>query len=139
MTALMTLKIQELVKACDDKIAEASTYSSRTSRRLVLFSVSGDASFAHFEDTMQKDVDTSQLSDTKMKQFPNVRTWGAIPNKWALSKWSKLQSGDILLFYRDKQYIASAILEGTEQNQSCSSRQEHSKYWIEVLCRNFFS
>ncbi|MDH3340983.1 MAG: AAA family ATPase [Nitrosopumilus sp.] len=122
-----SMKILELVKACDDKIAEASTYSSRTSRRLVLFSVSGDASFAHFEDTMQKDVDTSQLSDTKMKKFPKIRAWGAIPNKWALSKWSKLQSGDILLFYKDKQYITSAILEGTEQNLTVAKQMWGTK------------
>lgn len=114
-----TLSIDErnsLVILCTDKISEAATYASKISRRLVLFSVSGDASFAHFEDTMQRDVDTTKLSDTKMKQFPKIRTWGAIPNKWALSKWSKLKQGDILLFYRDKQYITSAVLEGTEQN-----------------------
>jgi len=106
----------KLVNLCTDKISEAATYASKTSRRLVLFSVSGDASFAHFEDTMQKDVETTKLSQTKMKQFPKIRTWGSIPNKWALSKWSKLKQGDILLFYKDKQYITSAVLEGTEQN-----------------------
>lgn len=116
-----------LVSLCNDKIMEASTFSSKKSKRLVLFSVSGDASFAHFEDTMQKDVDTSKLSETKMKQFPKVRTSGAIPNKWALSKWSKLQQGDILLFYKDKQYIASGILEGTEQNSTVAKQMWGTK------------
>jgi plastocyanin/MoxR-like ATPase len=106
----------KLVNLCTDKISEAATYASKISRRLVLFSVSGDASFEHFKDTMQKDIDTTKLSETKMKQFSRIRAWGAIPNKWALSKWSKLKQGDILLFYRDKQYITSAVLEGTEQN-----------------------
>ena len=31
-------------------------------------------------------------------------------------KWSKLKKGDILLFFRDKKYIAKMILEGTEDN-----------------------
>jgi len=102
---------------CDERISDNKD-SEQSEKKIILFSVSGQASFDHFEDTILNDVNPSQFSQSEMKQFPRVRTWGSIPNKWALAKWSKLKKGDIILFYRDKQYVASAILEGTEQNRN---------------------
>ncbi len=86
--------------------------------RLVLFSVAGDAAFEHYENTILKDVNTSNFQTSDMKELSNVRMWGA--NDRAVnhnrSKWSKLKKGDILLFYRDKKYVAKMILSGTEDN-----------------------
>ena len=53
-----------------------------------------------------------------MKEFSNVRMWGANDRSTNQnrSKWSKLKKGDILLFFRDKKYVAKMVLEGTEDN-----------------------
>lgn len=87
------------------------------SQRLVLFSVSGISSFEHFRKTIVNNVNTQNLSNCKMKKFMQVKTWGSIPTSQSISKWSKLSKGDIILFYKDKKYIASGILEDKEQNQ----------------------
>ena len=71
---------------------------------------------------MINDVSTLDFTNSEMKQFDKVRTWGAIdrPKNNNRSKWSKLKKGDILLFYKDKQYVASVVLQGTEDNDgSC--------------------
>ena len=86
------------------------------SKRLILFSVSGDASFEHFKKTVISDVKTSDLSDTSMKEFSLVRTWGSVPTQQSESKWNKITKGDIILFYRDRKYIAAGIIEGKERN-----------------------
>jgi len=88
--------------------------------RLVLFSVAGDAAFEHYENTLLKNVDTSNFENSEMKKFPNVRMWGAIDrtSNHNRSKWEKLKEGDILIFYRDKKYVAQMTLSGTEDNQN---------------------
>ena len=112
----------EISNLCQSKIDQF-----QGKQRIVLFSVSGKGSYDHFVDTMIQDVDTSSFENSEMKQFSKVRTWGAIDNKWAKSKWSKLRKGDILLFYRDKKYVASAILEGIEQNKQVATQMWGTK------------
>ena len=86
--------------------------------KLVLFSAAGDAAFEHFENTVLNNVSTGKFENSKMKNFPILRMWGANDRSTNLnrSKWSKLKKGDILLFFRDKKYVAKMVLEGTEDN-----------------------
>ena len=44
--------------------------------------------------------------------------WGAMDRTTNLNhgKWSKLQKGDVLLFWREKKYVAKMIIDGTEDN-----------------------
>lgn len=100
------------------KINKNEIQSESKNSRLVLFSVAGEAAFEHYEDTILKDVNTSNFESSDMKKFANVRMWGAIDRQTNQnrSKWSKLHKGDIILFYRDKKYIAKMILDGTEDN-----------------------
>jgi len=86
--------------------------------KLVLFSVSSDAAFEHYQSSLLEDVNTSNFPSSEMKKLPHVRMWGAIDRSGNnnRSKWSKLKKGDILLFFRDKKYVAKMILEGTEDN-----------------------
>jgi len=95
-----------------------STQSELKNSRLVLFSVAGDAAFEHYQNTILNNVDTSNFETSEMKKIPNVRMWGAIDrtSNHNRSKWEKLKKGDILLFYRDKKYVAQMILSGTEDN-----------------------
>ena len=85
---------------------------------LVLFSAAGDAAFEHFENTVLNNASTAKFENSKMKEFSNVRMWGANDRSTNQnrSKWSKLKKGDILLFFRDKKYVAKMVLEGTEDN-----------------------
>tara|TARA_B100001123_G_scaffold697_1_gene943 strand:- start:728 stop:3151 length:2424 start_codon:yes stop_codon:yes gene_type:complete len=86
--------------------------------KLVLFSVSSDAAFEHYQNSLLDNVNTSNFPSSEVKKLPYVRMWGAIDRSGNnnRSKWSKLKKGDILLFFRDKKYVAKMILEGTEDN-----------------------
>ncbi len=109
---------QEIQKRGISNRVESNNGTQLTSSRLVLFSVAGDASFEHYENTILKDVNTNNFQTSDMKELPNVRMWGA--NDRAVnhnrSKWSKLKKGDILLFYRDKKYVSQMTISGTEDN-----------------------
>ncbi len=100
------------------KINKNDMQSESKNSRLVLFSVAGEAAFEHYENTILKDVNTSNFETSDMKKFSNVRMWGAIDRQanQNRSKWSKLHKGDTILFYRDKKYITKMILDGTEDN-----------------------
>tara|TARA_B100001123_G_scaffold220420_1_gene248608 strand:+ start:9426 stop:10928 length:1503 start_codon:yes stop_codon:yes gene_type:complete len=86
--------------------------------KLVLFSVSSDAAFEHYQNSIMNDVSTSNFSKSEMKKFANVRMWGAIDRIQNSNrrKWSKLKKDDILLFFREKKYVTMMILDGTEDN-----------------------
>lgn len=99
---------------CDDKIRESA---NPVNPRIILFSVSGEKPFEHFKDTITKDVISNTLPvDTILKNFQTIRVWGSVNNPQKYNKWKELKKGDIFLFYHNKKYIASAFLEGTEQN-----------------------
>jgi hypothetical protein len=108
---------QEIQKRGISVIKQAS--ESKNSR-LVLFSVAGDAAFEHYEKTILNNVNTSSFETSEIKKISNVRMWGAIDraSNHNRSKWEKLKKGDILLFYRDKKYVAQMTLSGTEDNQN---------------------
>jgi len=100
---------------CDQKIKKSA---NPINPRIILFSAAGKKSFEHFNETITKDVISNTLpGNTILKDFDAVRVWGSIYNSQNFSKWKELKKGDILLFYHNKQYIASGILEGTEHNQ----------------------
>ena len=103
--------------------------------RLVLFSVSGDASFEHYQDTILDDVDTNNFPTSELKKFSKVRMWGAIDRQANKnrSKWSKLHKGDIILFYRDKKYITKMILDGTEDNSEIAKKIWGEKIDHEIM------
>jgi DNA-binding transcriptional MerR regulator len=109
---------QEVQRRGISNIIESHKENKLENSRLVLFSVSGDASFEHFENTILKDVETVDFPTSDMKKLPKVRMWGAIDRATNnnRSKWSKLKKGDILLFYRDKKYVTRMIISGTEDN-----------------------
>ena len=109
--------------------------SESKNSRLVLFSVAGEAAFEHYEDTILKDVNTSNFESSDMKKFANVRMWGAIDRQanQNRSKWSKLHKGDTILFYRDKKYIAKMILDGTEDNSKIAKMIWGEKIDHEVM------
>ena len=103
---------------------EVINYKPKYMPRVVLFSVAGSAAYDHYKETVINDVSTSDFTNSEMKQFDKVRTWGAIdrPKNNNRSKWSKLKKGDILLFYKDKQYVASVVLQGTEDNMEVARK-----------------
>jgi len=86
--------------------------------RIILFSVASAASFEHFENTILNDVETSKFTNSEMTKFPKVRMWGAIDRSTNnfRNKWQRLKNGDILLFYKDKKYVATLEVTGTEDN-----------------------
>jgi len=101
---------------CDKKIDDESIAQS-TGKRVILFSVAGQKSYEHFRDTITTNVITDSIhGPTTLKSYPDIRVWGSINNKQNFNKWQNLKKGDILLFYHNKKYVASAILEGKEQN-----------------------
>lgn len=100
---------------CDQKIKDSS---NPVNPRIVLFSAAGKKSFEHFNETITKDVVSKTLpGNTILKDFDATRVWGSIYNSQNHNKWKELKKGDILLFYHNKKYLASGILEGTEHNQ----------------------
>ena len=117
------------------KINRNDIQSESKNSRLVLFSVAGEAAFEHYEDTILKDVNTSNFESSDMKKFANVRMWGAIDRQanQNRSKWSKLHKGDTILFYRDKKYIAKMILDGTEDNSKIAKMIWGEKIDHEVM------
>ena len=109
---------QEIKKRGISKIKESYEETDMKNPRLVLFSVSGDAAFEHYQNTILSNVHTNNFQNSDMKKFLNVRMWGANDRSTNnnRSKWSKLKKGDVLLFYRDKKYVAQMIISGTEDN-----------------------
>ena len=101
-----------------EKNDESDKQTKLENSRLVLFSVAGEAAFEHYENTILKDVSTNNFQTSEMKKLPNVRMWGANDRSTNhnRSKWSKLKKGDILLFYKDKKYVAQMTISGTEDN-----------------------
>ena len=100
---------------CDQKIKDSA---NPINPRIILFSAAGKKSFEHFNETIKKDVISNTLpGDTILKDFDAARVWGSIYNSQNYNKWKELKKGDILLFYHNKKYVASGILEGTEHNQ----------------------
>ena len=106
--------------------------------KLVLFSVSSDAAFEHYQNSLLEDVNTSNFPSSEIKKLPHVRMWGAIDRSGNnnRSKWSKLKKGDILLFFREKKYVAKMIIEGTEDNYEIAKMVWGEK---EHLVKNFSS
>jgi len=99
---------------CDEKIKNSS---NPINNRIILFSAAGKKAYDHFRKTIVNDVDTSSLHiDSILKEYPKVRVWGSVNTKTQFNKWQDLKKGDILLFYHDKKYLGSGILEGTEKN-----------------------
>ena len=121
---------------CDEKIRGSA---HPINPRVILFSAAGKKSFEHFNETITKDVMTSTLpGNTILKNADAVRVWGSIYNSQNYSKWKELKKGDILLFYHNKEYIASGILEGTEHNQELADylwgkKDEESKKTFELM------
>jgi hypothetical protein len=111
-------KLILLLKPVEKQSVQNTLQKNDLDTKLVLFSAAGDAAFEHFENTVLNDVSTSKFGNSKMKEFSNVRMWGANDRSTNQnrSKWSKLKKGDILLFFRDKKYVAKMVLEGTEDN-----------------------
>jgi len=117
------------------KIDKNNMQSEIKNSRLVLFSVAGEAAFEHYENTILKDVNTSNFETSDMKKFSNVRMWGAIDRQanQNRSKWSKLHKGDTILFYRDKKYITKMILDGTEDNSEIAKKIWGEKIDHEIM------
>ena len=117
------------------KINKNNMQSESKNSRLVLFSVAGEAAFEHYENTILKDVNTSNFETSDMKKFSNVRMWGSIDRQanQNRSKWSKLYKGDIILFYRDKKYITKMILDGTEDNSEIAKKIWGEKIDHEIM------
>jgi MoxR-like ATPase len=121
---------------CDEKIRGSK---HPINPRVILFSAAGKKSFEHFNETIAEDVITSALpGNTILKDVDAVRAWGSIYNSQNYSKWKELKKGDILLFYHNKKYIASGILEGTEHNQELADhlwgkKDEESKKTFELM------
>lgn len=115
-------------------------------QKIVLFSASDEVGISNLQKTMQSDVDISN-SNSKMAKFVKMRLWGSIKTKKSTKTYNSLEKGDILLFYQNKKYIASAILEDKEDNKSFAKTiwgtKEHSEttwdYIVHVLPKNFFS
>lgn len=109
-----------ITRYCEEKIRNSA---NPITNRIILFSVSGKKSYDHFRDTITINVVTDTLTGNSiLKDFPEVRVWGSVDNKQNYNKWKDLKKGDILLFYHDRHYIASAILEGTEQNRDIATQ-----------------
>jgi len=121
---------------CDQKINDSS---NPVNPRIVLFSAAGKKSFEHFNETITKNVISNTLpGDTILKNFDATRVWGSIYNSQNYNKWKELKKGDILLFYHNKKYVASGILEGTEHNQELAdylwgSKDEESRKTFELM------
>lgn len=99
---------------CDEKIKNSA---NPVNNRIILFSAAGKKAHDHFSKTIVNDVDTSSLHvDSILKDYPKVRVWGSVNTETQFKKWRNLKKGDILLFYHDKKYLGSGILEGTEKN-----------------------
>ena len=109
-----------ITRYCEEKIRNSA---NPIMNRVILFSVSGKKSYEHFRDTITTNVVTDTLTGNSiLKDFPELRVWGSIDNQQNYNKWKDLKKGDVLLFYHDKHYIASAILEGTEQNYDIATQ-----------------
>ncbi len=109
---------------------EIINFKSKDIPRVVLFSVAGSAAYHHYEECIMNNVSTLDFTNSEMKQFDKVRAWGAMdrPKNNNRSKWSKLKKGDILLFYKDKQYISSLVLQGTEDNEEIARKMWGEKF-----------
>ncbi len=99
---------------CDEKIKNSA---NPVNNRIILFSAAGKKAHDHFKKTIVNDVDTTSLHvDSILKDYPKVRVWGSVNTETQFKKWRNLKKGDLLLFYHDKKYLGSGILEGTEKN-----------------------
>ena len=107
----------KLIQLCDDKIRQST---NPINPRIILFSISNESSFEHFNNTVKNPVKTKNLEQTILSKYDELCMWGSVSSQ--LNKWWKIQRGDILLFFRDKKYIAGLIVEGIENNRNIAEK-----------------
>ena len=68
-----------------------------------------------FEETVEAAVDVGEFEDVPdpLSGAEEGRLWGVGPGSRNESNFEKLESGDLVLFYRDGEYVGSAWVEAT--------------------------
>lgn len=96
------------------------TEDSDDERKIFLAPCSNSDAYAHLRDTVIRRVPTETVNQYSERDFDHdvVSVWGN--REGTKSSWEKAESGDFLLFYRQKQYIYAAEIIETEVNEELS-------------------
>ena len=80
-----------------------------------------------FDETVANAVDLSDESELpeSLEGSVEARFWGVEPGSRNESNFERLESGDLVLFYRDDEYVATAWVESTFEDDEWASET----YW----------
>ncbi len=91
-------------------------------RSIFFISLANQDAYDKFKKTMLRSVKTSTLpGSTTLKNYDRLHIWGLQYYGQNEEIWNRIKKNDILFFYREKMYVCSAIVEGTEDNLHISN------------------